>query len=190
MTSLTPSPRATESGARQKLIPGPLLFGAGILALGSVTMSSAVALQGAGVSTWVLTSPHVTSGASRLAPSQRVSKLKEESGLTWGQLAELFGVSRRAVHFWVEGGNIAAHNVARLLRLEMARNAVIGVGPRDVRNGFFTVDTTGQSLFAKLLSEVLPSAPRLMAGPPIESDRPPLSIGPSVPVGTVDIPLA
>jgi len=31
-----------------------------------------------------------------------------------GQVADLFGVSRRAVHFWVEGGNMAAYNVARL----------------------------------------------------------------------------
>lgn len=190
MTTLTPSPRATDSGARQRGISGPLFFGAGLLALGSITMSSAVALQEAGASTWVLTSSHVISGVSRLAPSQRVSKLKEESGLTWGQLAELFGVSRRAVHFWVEGGNMAAQNVARLLRLEMARSTIIGAGPRDVRNGFFTVDATGQSLFARLLSEINPTTPRLMADSPIESKRPPLSIGPSVPVGTVDIPPA
>lgn len=187
---LTPSTRATDSGARLRVASGPLLFGAGLLALGSITMSSALAPQDVGASTWILTSSHVIQGTSRLATSQRVSRLKEESGLTWGQLADLFGVSRRAVHFWVEGGNMAAHNVARLLRLEVARNTIIGVGPGDVRNGFFVADATGQSLYAKLVSEIAPATPRLMEGPPIESSRPPLSIGPTVPVGSVEIPSA
>ena len=190
MPRVAPSGSVTDSGSRSRSTSALRLFGAGLLVPGGFTMSSAVVPQDIGASTSVLTSQHVIHGTNQLTPSQRVSKLKEESGLTWGQIAELFGVSRRAVHFWVEGGNMVAHNVERLLRLEEARRAINGVGPTAVRNGFFTVTANGQSPFAKLLSEIAPTGPRLMAGPPIESSRPAISIGPTVPVATVDSPLS
>ena len=191
MPRVTTSSSVTDSGGRSRSTSASLLFGAGLLALGSFTMSSAVAPQDAGASTSVLTSSlNVIHGANQLTPSQRVSKLKDESGLTWGQIAELFGVSRRAVHFWVEGGNMASHNVARLQRLEEARREIVGDGPAAVRNGLFTITSNGQSPFSRLLSEITPTGPRLMAGPPIESSRRAISIGPTVPVATVDIPVS
>ena len=46
--------------------------------------------------------------------SDRVRLLRRRTGLTWSQLATIFGVSRRAVHHWAEGGNMTAVNMARL----------------------------------------------------------------------------
>ena len=44
-------------------------------------------------------------------PSARfVRDLKERSGLTWDQLAAVFGVSRRAVHGWASGARLNAQH--------------------------------------------------------------------------------
>lgn len=36
--------------------------------------------------------------------------IKDESGLTWDQVARVFDVSRRAVHLWANGNRISARN--------------------------------------------------------------------------------
>lgn len=46
---------------------------------------------------------------------EEVRWVKENSGLTWGQLARVFGVSQRAVHLWANGGRMNETN-ARVLR--------------------------------------------------------------------------
>ncbi|WP_419950972.1 helix-turn-helix domain-containing protein [Candidatus Palauibacter sp.] len=53
-----------------------------------------------------------------------VSELRRISGLTWEQLAELFGVSRRSVHCWASGKPLNAANHERLMRvLDVVRDA-------------------------------------------------------------------
>ncbi len=53
-----------------------------------------------------------------------VSELRRISGLTWEQLAGLFGVSRRSVHFWASGKPLNATNHERLMRvLDVVRYA-------------------------------------------------------------------
>jgi len=74
-----------------------------------------------------------------------------------GQVADLFGVSRRAVHFWVEGGNMAAYNVARLQHLQMELAYLVGATPADVRKGLFTLDDGRSTPYARLIDEVNPS---------------------------------
>jgi hypothetical protein len=46
-----------------------------------------------------------------------LDELKLKSGLTWGQLALLFKVSRRTVHSWANGGAVRLANVARVNEL-------------------------------------------------------------------------
>lgn len=46
-----------------------------------------------------------------------ISELRRISGLTWEQLGELFGVSRRSVHFWASGKPMNAANEERLLHV-------------------------------------------------------------------------
>ena len=58
------------------------------------------------------------------ATRQAVSELRRISGLTWEQLAGLFGVSRRSVHFWASGKPLNATNHQRLMRvLDVVRGA-------------------------------------------------------------------
>lgn len=53
-----------------------------------------------------------------------VVELHRISGLTWEQVAELLGVSRRSVHFWASGKPLNASNEERLLRvLDVVRQA-------------------------------------------------------------------
>lgn len=50
-------------------------------------------------------------------PSTAIAELRRRSGLTWDQLARLFGVARRSVHFWVSGKALNAANEERLGRV-------------------------------------------------------------------------
>lgn len=83
-----------------------------------------------------------------VAPGERaedtaslVRTLREESGLTWDQLGRFFGVSRRAVHLWANGGGMNSINLEHLHRLlaevralpastsETRRSALLRIGP-------------------------------------------------------------
>jgi len=46
-----------------------------------------------------------------------IMELRRRSGLTWEQLAELFGVARRSLHFWASGKPLNAVNEERLRRI-------------------------------------------------------------------------
>jgi transcriptional regulator with XRE-family HTH domain len=46
-----------------------------------------------------------------------IAELRRLSGLTWDQLARLFNVSRRALHFWASGKPMAPGNEEHLQRL-------------------------------------------------------------------------
>jgi transcriptional regulator with XRE-family HTH domain len=48
---------------------------------------------------------------------EAIVELRQLSGLSWAELARLFGVSRRALHFWVEGKPLSLDNEARLREL-------------------------------------------------------------------------
>jgi len=159
------------------------------LCFASFTFGSAVAWEDAGASTYVPTQQNITHlPDERVTPGEQVSALKEQSGLTWGQVADLFGVSRRAVHFWVEGGKMAAYNVTRLQHLQMEFAYLVGAAPVDVRRALFTLDDGRSSPYARLITEVNAPGPRLFTGPPVGAVRPPTSIAPTAAVGTVDIP--
>jgi transcriptional regulator with XRE-family HTH domain len=49
--------------------------------------------------------------------STELQELRRLSGLTWDQLARLFGVDRRSLHFWASGKPLSPHNEERLQRL-------------------------------------------------------------------------
>ncbi len=52
------------------------------------------------------------------APYKAVMELRRRSGLTWDQLGQIFGVTRRTMHFWASGQPLATEN-------ERALNAVL-----------------------------------------------------------------
>lgn len=52
--------------------------------------------------------------APAVALSEVVKWLHSESGLTWEQIAKLFGVSRRTVHLWASGGSMNSRHFSLL----------------------------------------------------------------------------
>ncbi len=62
--------------------------------------------------------------ATELSGSSAVTELRRISGLTWEQLARVFDVSRRSVHFWASGQPMNAANEERLQRTLRAVRAV------------------------------------------------------------------
>lgn len=66
------------------------------------------------------TADQTTAGATvpLAAPSgAAIGELRRLSGLTWDQLARLFNLSRRSLHFWASGKMMAASNEEHLQRL-------------------------------------------------------------------------
>ncbi|MHB0981348.1 MAG: XRE family transcriptional regulator [Thermoleophilia bacterium] len=51
-------------------------------------------------------------------------ELRRLSGLTWDQLARLFGVSRRSVHFWASGAAVSASHEEQVQRVLAVLRAV------------------------------------------------------------------
>ena len=49
---------------------------------------------------------NTVSASAVLADADELRWLKAHSGLTWEQLGKAFGVSRRAVHLWANGGRM------------------------------------------------------------------------------------
>ncbi|NJK69643.1 MAG: helix-turn-helix transcriptional regulator [Microcoleus sp. SU_5_3] len=55
--------------------------------------------------------------SSSEATQKSLSELRKLSGLTWEQLAKLFNVSRRSLHFWASGQPLSRFNEEQLNRL-------------------------------------------------------------------------
>ena len=94
-----------------------------------------------------------TGETSTATLSARVRDFKERSGLTWSQVAALFGVSRRAVHHWVEGGNMTAGNSDRLdvLANRVAESSLLN--PTQIRHWLFETTQAGRSRYANWVIE-------------------------------------
>lgn len=94
--------------------------------------------------------------AARQVPdsAETVRRLKDRSGLSWDQLAALFGVTRRAVHFWVNGGNLSASHLVRLQRVVQVIDSLDAESPRERRAALIGAGAGGQSRFELLAAEV------------------------------------
>lgn len=57
------------------------------------------------------------STSSTEATQKALNKLRKLSGLTWAQLARLFNVSSRSLHFWASGEPLSSFNEENLNRL-------------------------------------------------------------------------
>lgn len=121
--------------------------------------------------------------------NEEVVWIKEHSGLTWDQLGKVFGVSRRAVHMWANGGRLNESNARRLREfssiIKSAEGEVPEVTPEAVRARLLQVESDGLSIVDRLRRERssghtwgAPFGPERLVG----AVRTPLRI----PVGEVD----
>lgn len=86
-----------------------------------------------------------------------VRGLKDRTGLSWQQLANAFGVSRRSLHFWANGGNMALSNVQRLHTLADRVAGFGDIAPEAVRRDLFHRDGSGVSEFDRWVGQVTPA---------------------------------
>lgn len=71
----------------------------------------------------VLHTDHTRTAADE-ATRRAIAELRRVSGLSWDQIAELFRVTRRSVHFWASGKPLSAANEHRLMQaLDVIRTA-------------------------------------------------------------------
>jgi hypothetical protein len=85
----------------------------GTNALGSDNEDKSVVLMPIGTSTWLgIWNRRATT------PSEVIADIKKRSGMTWHQVARLFGVDRRSVHLWVRGGGISSEHIERAFSLQ------------------------------------------------------------------------
>lgn len=71
-------------------------------------------------------------------PSATLAELRRLSGLTWDQLARLFDVDRRSLHFWASGKPMNARNEERLSRLLSAIRGVDRGSARETRRALLS----------------------------------------------------
>jgi len=86
-----------------------------------------------------------------------VTWIKDHSGLTWEQLGKVFGVSRRAVHMWANGGRLNESNARRLREFSAIIRGIessIAVStPEATRSRLLEVEADGLSIVDRLRLE-------------------------------------
>ena len=114
--------------------------------------------------------PSRISGSS----AELIRELRQVSGLTWQHLARLFGVDRRAVHFWASGRPLSDSNAEHLARILSFIRSVDRGDPARTREWLLAPSSSGELpldlLASKRYGEVLGSPARTrMKHPPAVS---------------------
>jgi DNA-binding transcriptional regulator YiaG len=71
---------------------------------------------------------------NELKISDALDDIRRRSGLTWGQLAKIFEVSRRTVHSWANGSSVRVAHVGRVSELLQRVNELDGLPAFKVRD--------------------------------------------------------
>jgi len=79
-----------------------------------------------------------------------VNELREATGLSWQQIADAVGVSRRSVHYWANGGKVSPLHQDRLRDVASLIAAHRGEQPEQVRAALLLVGPDGQSPLSML----------------------------------------
>lgn len=119
------------------------------------------------------TAEAVANGPDRqvqLADDAAVRWLHQESGLTWDQLGRLFGVSRRAVHLWANGGRLNAANAETLSALVAAVRELPAVTPDERRSMLLAPDQGERSIVDRFRARH-GTSPRDVSGTPFTPDQ-------------------
>lgn len=134
-----------------------------LLAVGGVTANTAqpalpvvrdlageTAASGSSFGTGVYPPSTATAGAELSDLARQVRRIHARSGLTWEQLARLFGVSRRAVHNWANGGRMTARHAEELTWLVRVIDTLPGTDSNARRAQLFSPGSDGTSMYERL----------------------------------------
>lgn len=120
ITAIQPVLETTSAGGAMLLmrqVREPILAGVIFVGLGT----SAAALPSVGVVPQLQRAIDQTNAGASLpdaeSASHAIAELRRLTGLTWEQLARLFNVSRRSLHFWASGKPMTPGNEEHLQRI-------------------------------------------------------------------------
>lgn len=89
--------------------------------------------------------------------SAAIQDVRRHSGLTWQELADALGVSRRAVHHWAVGERVSARHAQLINELAALVGEYEGVAPETVRAQLLTPTRTGQSPLSAFRARSMPT---------------------------------
>lgn len=100
---------------------------------------------------------NTTEATAHRSDREEIVWIKEHSGLTWDQLGKVFGVSRRAVHMWANGGRLNEANAQRLREfasiVERLEAETPGATPEEIRARLNQIEADGYSVVGRLRQE-------------------------------------
>jgi DNA-binding XRE family transcriptional regulator len=82
--------------------------------------------------------------------SDLVQRVYRESGLTWEQLAHVFGVSRRALHMWATGGRLNAKHQELLVEFAHIVSTLPGDTSDENRAALLQPQADGRSIIDRM----------------------------------------
>lgn len=151
---------ATEEQAcfQWLLVAAPMGTSArGAASMGEVIPWRAVSLTG--------TSPGIFEPHSTPPWQTALQEIRHRSALTWGQLAQVFGVNRRSVHFWARGERPNAVNAQRIMAVLYVVRRIDTTDPDTARSLLLRPHRDGESVFDLLCAGEDSRAARALAQP-------------------------
>lgn len=85
------------------------------------------------------------------ALASSVRSLRQRSGLTWEELAGIFGVTRRTLYNWSVGGQVSAVHARDLARVIALVHGVDTGNPKTTRSHLLAPRENGSTLFEQLV---------------------------------------
>lgn len=102
---------------------------------GAIFNTNALAIQEMTTSGFTVISTSSKEATQKAEATRKaINELRKLSGLTWDQLAKLFNVSRRSLHFWASGQRLSSFNEESLNRL-LGTIRYIDRGSADINRG-------------------------------------------------------
>lgn len=154
-------------GALQQIHDWMLLRIGGDLALQDTTSSATPSRWTRALAAAQQTNSGSAAIPATTTPSRAIVELRRRSGLTWEQLARLFGVAPRSVHFWASGKPLNAAHEERLGRVLAIIRQIDQGQARATRAALMTASSDGVIPFDLLMTDRFAEVTgRLGASPP------------------------
>lgn len=122
--------------------------------VGPITPADAIALSAVAVSRpgtlSAIPVPPSAPADSQVAVPEMLQRLRRVSGLSWGEIAQATGVSRRTIHNWLTGTRLADVHLDRLLTLHQAVEAIEAGSDRATRDALLAPRAGGRSILEDL----------------------------------------
>jgi transcriptional regulator with XRE-family HTH domain len=119
------------------------MFGAMTLPAG--TPPALVPSQRETTSYWVWTGANPDAVEAQFYLGGALKEIKDLSGLSWQQIADALGVTRRSLHHWLNGSRINDAHTVRIGQLRNLVDEIAGMPPQEARSFLAAPDASGTS---------------------------------------------